>query len=79
MKQHKLSTGKRLAKPILFGTIIVGLAAAFINRQRFFEDIVDLRSQERARNDAKRLEVLERRQRQIDELTEKKKQQGGSS
>lgn len=32
MKQHKLSASKRLTKPILFGTIIVGLAAAFINR-----------------------------------------------
>lgn len=77
MKQNKLSAGKRLAKPILFGTIIVGLAAAFINRHRFFEDVVELRAQERARNDTKRLEVLERRQKQIDELTEKK-QQGGS-
>lgn len=32
MKQHQLSAGKRLTKPILFGTLIVGLATAFFNR-----------------------------------------------
>lgn len=36
------------------------------------EDLADIREQERSRNEAKRLEVLERRQRQIDEVTEKK-------
>lgn len=36
------------------------------------EDLVDIREQERSRNEAKRLEVLERRQRQIDEVLEKK-------
>eukprot|EP00064_Thunnus_orientalis_P009776 superscaffoldBa00001265_g9802 len=77
MKQHNLSAGKRLTKPILFGTLIVGLATAFFNRHRFFEDMAEIRAQERARNDAKRMEILERRQRQIDEAAEKKK--GGSS
>lgn len=77
MKQHQLSAGKRLTKPVLFGTLIVGLATAFFNRHRFFEDVEELRAQERARNDAKRMEILERRQRQIDEVAEKKK--GGSS
>lgn len=77
MKQHNLSAGKRLTKPILFGTLIVGLATAFFNRHRFFEDVAEIRAQERARNDAKRMEILERRQRQIDEAAEKKK--GGGS
>ncbi|KAK5620430.1 hypothetical protein CRENBAI_024296 [Crenichthys baileyi] len=74
MRQHKLSSGKRLAKPILFGTVLIGLATAFINRHMFFEDVDDLRAQERARNKSKRMEVLERRQKQKDELAEKKKQ-----
>ncbi|MEQ2250816.1 hypothetical protein ILYODFUR_004724 [Ilyodon furcidens] len=74
MKQHKLSVGKRLTKPILFGTVLIGLATAFINRHMFFEDVDDLRAQERARNKSKRMEVLERRQKQKDELAEKKKQ-----
>lgn len=39
------------------------------------EDVADLREQERSRNEAKRLEVLERRQRQMDEL---EKKSGGS-
>lgn len=76
MKQSKLSAGKRLTKPILFGTLLVGLAAAFLNRHMFMEDVSDLREQERFRNEAKRLEVLERRQRQMDELA--KKSGGGS-
>lgn len=76
MKQHKMSSGKRLTKPILFGTVVVGLATAFFNRHRFFEDVAELRAEERARNDAKRMEVLERRQRQREELIEKKKQAG---
>lgn len=38
----------------------------------FFKDVEELRAQERARNDAKRIEILERRQKQIEELTEKK-------
>lgn len=77
MKQHKLSAVKRLTKPVLFGTLIVGLATAFFNRHSFMEDVAELRAQERARTDAKRMEVLERRQRQMEELAEKKR--GGSS
>lgn len=77
MKPSKLSTGKRLTKPILFGTLLVGLATAFMNRHLFMEDVVDLREQERSRNEVKRQEVLERRQRQFDEVTEKKRA-GGS-
>ncbi|MCJ8738638.1 hypothetical protein PDJAM_G00038150 [Pangasius djambal] len=72
MKQHKLSAKKRLTKPLLFGTLIAGLATAFYNRHLFFEDVEELRAQERARNDAKRLEVLGRRQKQIEELAEKR-------
>uniref|UniRef100_H2MB44 Medium-chain acyl-CoA ligase ACSF2, mitochondrial n=2 Tax=Oryzias latipes TaxID=8090 RepID=H2MB44_ORYLA len=45
-------------------------------KHRFFEDVDELRAQERARNDAKRGEVMERRQRQKEELSEKKKLQG---
>lgn len=75
MKQHQLSTVKRLTKPFLFGTLIVGLATAFFNRHLYFEDIADIRAQERARNDAKLMEILERRQKQMEELAEKK---GGS-
>ncbi|MED6261050.1 hypothetical protein ATANTOWER_000213 [Ataeniobius toweri] len=74
MRQHKLSVGKRLTKPILFGSVLIGLATAFINRHMFFEDVDDLRAQERARNKSKGMEVLERRQKQKDELAEKKKQ-----
>ncbi|KAG5854105.1 hypothetical protein ANANG_G00034000 [Anguilla anguilla] len=72
MKQHRLSTRKRLTKPILFGTLLVSLATVFYNRHVFFEDIADLRARERARNDAKLLEILERRQRQMEELADKK-------
>ncbi|KAL6094485.1 uncharacterized protein ACO6RY_15885 [Pungitius sinensis] len=77
MKQHQLSAAKRRTKPILFGTLIVGLATAFFNRHRFFEDVEELRAQERERNEAKRLEVMERRMRQIDEVA--KKRRAGSS
>lgn len=73
MKQHRLSASKRLAKPLLFGTVIAGLAIAFINRHRFFEDVAKLRAQEQARNDAKRIEILERRQRQIEQVAEWKR------
>ncbi|KAF3704101.1 hypothetical protein EXN66_Car019789 [Channa argus] len=73
MKQHRLSASKRLAKPVLFGTIIVGLATAFINRHMFFQDVAELRAQEQARNNAKKMEVLERRQKQIEKVAEKKK------
>ncbi|KAG1954722.1 hypothetical protein F2P79_008883 [Pimephales promelas] len=76
MKQTKLSTGKRLTKPILFGTLLVGLATAFMNRHLFMEDLADLREQERSRNEVKLQEVLERRQRQFDEVTEKKNARG---
>lgn len=72
MKQYQLSKGKRLTKPILFGTLIVGLATAFFNRHLFFEDLADIRAEERARNQAKLEEVLERRHRQMVELAEKK-------
>lgn len=46
-------------------------------RHKFFEDVDDFRAQERERNNAKRMEILERRQRQIEEVIEKKK--GASS
>ncbi|KAJ7987550.1 hypothetical protein DPEC_G00327650 [Dallia pectoralis] len=72
MKQHKLSAVKRLTKPILFGSIIVGLATAFFNRHKFFEDLEEIRSQERAKNNAKLIDVLEMRKRQMEELAEKK-------
>lgn len=39
MKQHQLSAGKRLTKPILFGTLIVGLATAFFNRYGLFHTL----------------------------------------
>lgn len=42
-------------------------------RHKFFEDVDELRAQERERNNAKRMEILERRQRQIEEVIEKKK------
>ncbi|KAK7134763.1 hypothetical protein R3I93_018006 [Phoxinus phoxinus] len=77
MNQSKLSTVKRLTKPILFGTLFVGLATAFMNRHLFLEDVADLREQERSRYEVKRQEVLERRQRQFDEVAEKKSA-GGS-
>ncbi|KAL7372879.1 hypothetical protein ABVT39_023316 [Epinephelus coioides] len=76
MKPRQLSSKKRLTKPILFGTLIVGLAAAFFNRHRFFVDVEELRAQERARNEARRVEILERRMKQIEEVAEKKR--GGS-
>lgn len=75
MKQTQLSAGKRLTKPILFGTLIVGLATVFYNRHMFFMDVEELRAQERARNDVKLSEVRERRQKQMECLMEKK---GGS-
>ncbi|CAB1418352.1 unnamed protein product [Pleuronectes platessa] len=77
MEPHRLSAGKRLTKPVLFGTLIVGLAAAFFNRHSFFTDVDELRAQERERNLLRKMEVLERRQRQMQELEEKKK--GGGS
>ncbi|KAG9267945.1 hypothetical protein AMEX_G18823 [Astyanax mexicanus] len=72
MKQYTLSAKKRLAKPLLFGALLTGLATAFYNRHLFFEDLAEIREQERARTDAKLLEVLERRQRQMEELESKK-------
>ncbi|KAG5262918.1 hypothetical protein AALO_G00280460 [Alosa alosa] len=72
MKEHQLSKGKRLTKPILFGTLLLGLATAFFNRHLFFEDLANIRAEERARNNAKLQEVLERRYRQMEELAEKK-------
>lgn len=59
--------------PLSFINIIFPSAC----RHRFFEDVEALRAQERARNDAKKMEILERRQRQIEEVAEKKR--GGSS
>lgn len=47
------------------------------HRHRFFEDVADIRAQERARNDSKRMEILERRRKQMDEVAEKKR--GSSS
>lgn len=47
------------------------------HRHRFFEDVEAMRAQERARNEARRMEVLERRQRQMEEVAEKKR--GGGS
>lgn len=77
MSQHKLSAGKRFAKPVLFGTLIVGLATAFFNRHWFLEDVEELKAQERARYDARRMEILQRREKQLADVAEKKK--GGSS
>ncbi|KAK5851231.1 hypothetical protein PBY51_002040 [Eleginops maclovinus] len=77
MKQHQLSAVKRLTKPFLFGTLIVGLGTAFFNRHKFFEDVEKLRAQERERNETKRREILERRMRQIEEVAEKNR--GGIS
>lgn len=51
--------------------VIVTLACGC--RHTFFEDVDELRAQERERSNAKRLEILERRQRQIEEVIEKKK------
>lgn len=42
-------------------------------RHRFFEDVEELKAQERASNSTKRMEILERRQRQIEEVAEKKR------
>ncbi|CAL8260096.1 unnamed protein product [Arctogadus glacialis] len=72
MNPPQLSAGKRLAKPILFGTLIIGLTTVFYNSNMFFGDVEELRAKERARNDAKLQEVLERRQKQIEHLMEKK-------
>ncbi|KAI1886595.1 hypothetical protein AGOR_G00197430 [Albula goreensis] len=72
MKQHQLSAGKRFAKPLLFGALLVGMATAFYNRNAFFDDMAEKRAQERARNDARLMEVLERRQRQMEEMAVKK-------
>lgn len=55
----------------------INVMLPFACRHRFFEDVEELRAQERARNDAKRMEILERRHRQIEEVAEKKR--GGSS
>lgn len=77
MKQHQLSAAKRLTKPVLFGTLVLGLFTAFLNRHRFLEDVEDLRAQERERHQAKMMEILERRQRQLEEVAEKKR--GASS
>lgn len=74
MKQSQLSARKRLAKPILFGTLLVGLATAFMNRQWFFQDLGELRAQEQAKYDARLMEVMEQRQKQLAEVEKKKGQ-----
>lgn len=48
------------------------------HRHKFFEDLEELRAQERARNEALRIEVMERRLRQIEELAEKRRGGGWS-
>lgn len=48
----------------------------FSYRQKFFGDVDELRAQERARHDARRMEVLERRQKQIDDVAQKKQASG---
>lgn len=53
--------------------IIISVTPPPLCRHKFFEDIVELRAQERTRTEAKRIEVLERRQRQMEELAEKRK------
>lgn len=49
------------------GLLIHIIVLPYAWRHLFMEDLSDLREQERSRNEAKRLEVLERRRRQIDE------------
>ncbi|KAL3051842.1 hypothetical protein OYC64_001965 [Pagothenia borchgrevinki] len=73
MTNHQLSAVKRLTKPFLFGTLLVGLGTAFFNRHKFFEDLEELKAQERERNEAKRREIMERRMMQIEEVAEKKR------
>lgn len=77
MNQHKLSARKRLTKPILFGTLIVGLATAFFNRHRFLEDLDDMKAEERAKNYARKMEILERRHKQIQDAEEKRRTGSG--
>ncbi|CAL9699526.1 unnamed protein product [Knipowitschia caucasica] len=69
---RQLSARKRLAKPLLFGTLLMGLATAFVNRQWFFQDVDGLRAQEQAKYNEKWLEVMEHRQRQLAEVEKKK-------
>ncbi|KAK7919417.1 hypothetical protein WMY93_010701 [Mugilogobius chulae] len=73
MKQSKLSARKRLAKPFLFGSLLLGLATVYMNRHWFFQDVEGLRAQEQAKYDAKWLDVMEQRQKQLAEVEEKKK------
>lgn len=76
MKQSQLSAAKRFGKPVLFGTILVGLASAFLNRHKFFPDVDEVRARERAEYNEKLLDVVERRQRQMDQLAQKKPPSG---
>lgn len=66
-----------ILKCFLISSSLVIVELAYGCRHKFFEDVEELRAQERQRNNAKRMEILERRQRQIEEVTEKKK--GASS
>lgn len=63
----------------MFSSIVILVTVKLASgcRHKFFEDVDELRAQERERNNAKRMEILERRQRQIEEVIEKKK--GASS
>lgn len=72
LKMSQLSARKRLAKPILFGTLLFGLGTAFFNRQWFFQDLEELKAKEQARYEAQLIEVMEERQRVLAEAARKK-------
>lgn len=72
MNQAKLSARKRFFKPLLFGAIMAGLTAAYVNRHIFFPDVEEIRAKEYARYKEKEQEVLERRVKQLAELAAKK-------
>ncbi|KAH0629476.1 hypothetical protein JD844_011558 [Phrynosoma platyrhinos] len=67
-----MSAKKRLAKPLLFGSLLCALATAFVYRRSFFPEIEELRSQEYQHYEKKRQEVLQRRQQQLAELPQKR-------
>ncbi|KAJ1130030.1 hypothetical protein NDU88_008386 [Pleurodeles waltl] len=75
MTPPRMSRGKRLGKPLLFGAVLLGLGTVFINRHRFLTDVEELRAKARDKYEMKRLEVEEARQRQLAELAEKRKSQ----
>ncbi|CAM2101920.1 unnamed protein product [Caretta caretta] len=68
----RMSARKRLAKPLLFGSILCALATAFAYRHRFFPEVEELRAREYERYEKKRQDVVERRQKQLAELAERK-------